>query len=183
MPEPNRLLTATTAITNAMAWLSGFLFLILAVYMSAEVLLRYFGGPYTGISDQMASVTLALGGTWALARGLTDGSHVRVDVLMPFYRPGFRRFLHIWSLAMTAAVAAVLAWQAFSLATGSAALGASMPQSIVPIPLAAPQFATAVGVAMLALQAAVMAVSALLHRSHGDADAGCLDTPATEHSA
>lgn len=158
----NHVLRATTAISNTMAYISGLLFLLLAIYMTIDVLLRFIGAPYSGISDSVASVTLALGGTWALARGLSDGSHVRVDVAMPFFAASVKRILYVWSMAMLVCVAGVLAWQAFRITTKSMTLGATLPQSIVAIPIAWPQGLTAIGYSMLCLQGLVMLVSSIL---------------------
>lgn len=62
-----KLLLATRTVSTIMAWISGLLFLLLAFYMTLDASSRSLGGPFTGVADQFASFTLALGGTWALA--------------------------------------------------------------------------------------------------------------------
>lgn len=146
---------------TAIAYFSGLLFLLLAIYMSIDVTSRYLGGPFTGVADQFASFCLALGGTWSLARALGDGSHVRIDVFMPLYGASVKKALYVWSLLMVLTLALVLSWQAWIVVEKSAARGASVPQSMIDIPLAIPQALTAIGYSILALQAVVMIVAAI----------------------
>ena len=57
-------------LAKGMAWISGLLFLLLAFYMTIDAVSRYLGGPFTGVSDQIAAFSLSLGATWALAQGV-----------------------------------------------------------------------------------------------------------------
>ncbi|MFY0633805.1 MAG: TRAP transporter small permease [Vannielia sp.] len=164
------LLALCNRVTTAMAWLSGLLFLIMALYMTADVTSRSLGGPFTGVADTFAAFTLALGGTWALARALSDGSHVRIDLFLPLYSTRIKGYLYTWSMLMAALFGAVLAWQAWVLVDKSAARDALVPQSLVDVPLAIPQAFAAVGYSMFTLQAVVMTLVAvtLLFTDHGD---------------
>lgn len=134
-----------------LAWFSGCLFLLLAFYMTIDTVSRAMGGPFTGVSDQVAAFVLALGGSWSLAHGLSNGSHVRVDVLTPLYPPTLRRWLNVLAYASLTAFATILAWQAWDLAWASWKLGALIPQSTVALPLALPQGLTGIGFSMLAV--------------------------------
>lgn len=152
-------LNLTNIISTTMAFISGMLFLVLAIYMTVDVTSRYLGGPFTGVADQFASFALALGGTWSLARALSDGSHVRIDVFMQFYGMAFKRFLYVWSMSMVVIFSAVLTWQAWIMVMKSIARGASVPQSMITVPLAVPQSLAAIGFTMLTIQAVVMLIA------------------------
>ncbi|MBN8189187.1 TRAP transporter small permease subunit [Salipiger thiooxidans] len=169
-PIARKLLVLSNAVSTAMAWISGLLFLLLALYMTADVTSRSLGGPFTGVADQFASFTLALGGTWALARALSDGSHVRIDLFLPLYGRRLRGLAYTWSMLMTVVFAAVLTQQAWILVGKSAARKALVPQSLVDLPLAVPQALSAVGYTMFTVQSAVMTIVALvlLFSDHGE---------------
>lgn len=157
----NSVLAWTTGIATGMAYISGLLFLLLAFYMTVDVVSRNLGGPFTGVADQFASFTLALGGTWALARALADGTHVRIDVFMPLYGARTKSVLYLWSMLMVLVFALVLSWQAWAMMRKSMARNALVPQSMIDIPLALPQGLAAIGYSMFAFQAAVMLVAGL----------------------
>lgn len=166
----NTLLSSTRRVSTIMAWISGMLFLVLAFYMTIDVTSRAIGGPFTGVADQFASFALALGGTWALARALTDGTHVRIDVFLPAYGDQIRSVFYIWSMLMATILGVVLAWQAWVLVGKSVRRSALVPQSLIDLPLAVPQSLAAIGFTMFAIQAAVMtlAATALVFRGQGD---------------
>lgn len=156
------LLSVTNKVSTAMAWISGLLFLLLALYMTADVTSRSLGGPFTGVADQFASFTLALGGTWALARALSDGTHVRIDLFLPLYGRRLKGLFYIWSMLMAAVFAAVLTKQAWVLVGKSAARKALVPQSLIDLPLAIPQALSAIGYTMFTVQACVMTLAAIV---------------------
>lgn len=157
----DRVLVWTTGIATGLAYISGLLFMLLAFYMTADVVSRNLGGPFTGVADQFASFALALGGTWALARALADGTHVRIDVFMPFYGERTKSVLYLWSMLMVLVFALVLSWQAWAMMRKSIARNALVPQSMIDIPLALPQGLAAFGYSMFAFQSAVMLVAGL----------------------
>lgn len=136
------------------ATLSGAMFLLLALFMTAEAVSRSLGGPLSGLGDQVASLVLALAGSWALAHGITAGSHVRIDVLMPLVPRRARRWLDAIAMAALAAFGAILAYNTWMLAWTSHTLGALIPQSNLELPLAVPQAMTAAGLTLFALLAA-----------------------------
>jgi TRAP-type mannitol/chloroaromatic compound transport system permease small subunit len=143
-------------VTSRMAVFSGFLFLVLAIFMTVDVSSRQLGGPFTGIADTIASFVLALGGTWSLAFALSSGTHVRIDVLTPLYSARMNRILRLWGLLMVLVLAGVLAFKAWQLVAHSYLINALVPQSMLAIPLYIPQAFLAIGFTVLVVQATAM---------------------------
>lgn len=137
------------------ATVSGALFLLLALFMTGEAVSRGLGGPLSGLGDQVASLVLSLAGSWSLAHGISTGSHVRIDVLMPLVPAPARRWLDAVSMAALTIFGAILAYNGWKLAMASHAMGALIPQSTLELPLALPQALTAAGVTLFALMAAI----------------------------
>lgn len=141
-------------IAGHAATASGALFLLLALFMTAEAISRSLGGPLSGLGDQAASLVLSLAGSWAVAHGITTGSHVRIDLLLPLVPQGARRWLHAVAMAALTVFASILAYNTWKLAMASHAIGALIPQSNLELPLAVPQALTAAGLTLFALLAA-----------------------------
>ena len=133
-----------------MAWLCGGLFFALAFYTTYDVLARRFGGPFSGVTDEMSEYALALGASWALAYTLRTGGHVRVDVLFGYFGPRLKRALDALALAIMMAFAATVSWYLWKLVGSSYAIGAT-GHSIIQTPQWIPQAAMASGYTLLAL--------------------------------
>ena len=149
---------AVSRVTMRMAIVAGSVFLPLAFYMTFDALSRRLGGPFTGVSDEIAGQVLAFGGTWAMAYALARGAHVRIDVLMPVYPGRVREVLHLVAFATATLLGVVLAINAWHLSYESYLLDARA-YSMLGQPLVYAQSATAVGFTMLTVQAVVMLVA------------------------
>ena len=158
-------------LSVAMAWLSGAIFLVLAIYVTLDTLGRSFGGPYSGFTDDISAFALATAGTWATAYALQVGAHVRVDLLLPRLPPALRAGLDQLTIILAGLFAALLAYHAWMLAAGSYRLGARSI-SVLQAPLVIPQGLLAFGLTMLALQAAALLIERWLNGSQPEADAG-----------
>ena len=151
-----------------MAIAAGAVFLPLAFYMMIDAASRRLGGPFTGVSDEIAGQILAFGGTWALAYALARNAHVRIDVLMPVYPGRVREALHLFAFGTATLLGAVLAANAWHLSYESYLLDARA-YSMLGQPLVYAQSATAIGFTMLTLQAAVMLVAGGFRLAAGSA--------------
>lgn len=140
-------------IADHSATFSGGLFMLLALFMTGEAISRWLGGPMSGLGDQVASLVLALAGSWSLAHGISAHSHVRIDVLMPLVPRPARRWLDAGAMVALAIFAWILAYNAWKLTLASYALGALIPQSNLELPLAVLQALTAAGITLFALLA------------------------------
>ena len=133
-----------------MAYACGALFLLLAFYTTVDVLGRRYGGPFSGVTDEMGGYALALGFSWALAYTLRTGGHVRVDILLPMVSARARRVLDALALALMAIFAATVSVYLWKLVGSSYAIGAT-GHSIIQTPQWVPQALMAAGYSLLAL--------------------------------
>lgn len=143
--------TLLAQLAKGMAWISGMLFLLLAFYMTGDALSRTLGGPFTGVSDQIAAFCLSLGATWALAQGVVSGTHVRSDVLLPLLPAPVKRWFGVLALAGLTVFAWMLAYSSFLLTMESYDMGSTVPQSIIEMQLYIPQAVSTFGFMVFAI--------------------------------
>ena len=137
------------------AQVSGLVFLVLAIYITVDVLARKFANASTGATAEIGGYALAVGFAGSLAYGLSQGAHVRIDALLPYYPGYLRRFLNALSLATMAMIAGLISYNVWELALTSLELGATAPTSLQ-APIYVPQFIVAVGFTLLAIQAVAL---------------------------
>jgi TRAP-type C4-dicarboxylate transport system permease small subunit len=148
-------------LVTGMAYVCGGLFLILAFYTTFDVLGRRFGGPFSGVTDEMGEYALALGSSWALAYTLRAGGHVRVDVLLPYVPSWLRGRLDAFAMALMAVFAGTVSVYLWALAGSSRAIGAT-GHSIIQTPQWVPQAMVAAGYSLLALVSLTSCLAFLL---------------------
>ena len=90
---------AVTAITDRiyfmMAWVCGLELLLLGFFITYQVVARKAGWVMAPATDVMSGYVLAMAATWAFSYSLRSGSHVRIDVLLP-YMNSFVRGIADW---------------------------------------------------------------------------------------
>lgn len=143
-----------------MAMASGCLFTLIAIYMTVDVTSRRFGGPFTGVSDEVSGYALAMGMTWAMARALAGGNHVRVDVLLPWLPPKLREVLDIVAIALLGIFAGALSEATWGLAGTSYSMDAKAV-AMIQTPLVIPQALMAFGFTTLTIQAVLMVAAGI----------------------
>ena len=99
-----------SSISRAAAWVGGATFLVLCFYITIDVLGRRYGGPYSGVTDEISGYVLAIAGTLGLAHAMRIGAHVRIDLLLPRFSPAVRYFLNLTNAATIAFFAILLTW-------------------------------------------------------------------------
>ncbi|HEY7757972.1 MAG TPA: TRAP transporter small permease [Burkholderiales bacterium] len=154
-----RLQQAVGAVTDRMALASGGLFLLLAVYIGADVILRYGFGLSTAASDEIGGYALAVGGALAFAYALRAGAHVRIDVLLPHLPAPARALLSWAAMALMAVFAVLLAVAVWRLALDSYQTDARAV-SYLRTPLVLPQALMALGLTVLGVEAVVSLIAA-----------------------
>ena len=89
-------LNGTRAVTRildrtylSMAYLCGGMFLMLALFITYQVIARKFDIIMAPGMDLMSGYTMAMASTWAFSYALRTGSHVRIDVLFRSCLPEF----------------------------------------------------------------------------------------------
>jgi TRAP-type C4-dicarboxylate transport system permease small subunit len=148
-------------LVTGMAYVCGGLFIVLALYTTFDVLGRRFGGPFSGVTDEMGEYALALGSSWALAYTLRTGGHVRVDVIFPYLSTALRGRLDALAMALMAVFAGTVSVYLWRLAVSSHAIGAT-GHSIIQTPQWVPQAMMAAGYSLLALVSLTSCLAFLL---------------------
>lgn len=148
-------LALSDRICRLLALVSGGLFLLLAFYITADTLGRSFGGPYSGITNDISMYTLATAGTWGFAEALRASAHVRVDLLLPMIPIRQRYLFNIANAFLVGVFAAMTSFYCWRLVHAS---WMSDARSITPLqtPLVFPQSLMSAGVTALAVEAFVI---------------------------
>lgn len=160
---------AIKRISRLLSIISGFTFLIIAIFISVNTISRYLGGPYSGLSDLLSSMAMALGGAWSLSYALVNDTHVKVDLFNLKYPKKINDLFKLINLSILSFLTIVLFKESFALALNSYELGALIPQSMVDLPLALPQFLASFGFFIFMVQSIFMTLSVALNmRSKGE---------------
>ena len=164
-------------IAHVLAYVSGAVLVLLALFITVDVLGRRYGGPYTGATDEISVFAMAAAVTWALAYTSVVGKHIRIDLTLPLLSPKLRRVADYGGMALLAVFASLLAVNCWRLAWESLEIG-SISMSKLSVPLVYPQALMAAGFTFLAIHAFITLLAApycdldALHDAHrGEADA------------
>lgn len=148
---------ATVMVAKFMNYVAGWNFILCAGFITADVLLRNFGGFSSNATTEITSYMLAFGIAWGLAHALATRSHIRVDVLVNRLPLGLRQYLHAFALIQLTVLSIVIAWFAWKLVDESLLFNAK-DTSALSIPLVIPQGLWAIGITMLAVMAVVLTI-------------------------
>ncbi len=174
------LLNGTRAVTRAldrtylsMGYLCGTMFLLLALFITYQVIARKFDIIMAPGMDLMSGYTMAMASTWAFSYALRTGSHVRIDVLLPFMSTRVRWWADQAALLSIAFFVGVTAWKTWTMVMKSHEIGA-VTNTYPLVPLWIPQVFVAIGFSMLAFTAIHMMIDMIaeaalpvLHRMQG----------------
>lgn len=174
------LLTVMRAITRTldrvylgMGYLCGTMFLLLALFITYQVIARKYGVIMAPGMDIMSGYTMAMASTWAFSYALRSGSHVRIDVLLPFMSTRVRWWADQAALGSIVFFIGVTSWKTWVMVMKSYDIGA-VTNSYPLVPLWIPQTFVAIGFSMLAFTAVHMmidlvaeAVLPVVHRWQG----------------
>jgi TRAP-type C4-dicarboxylate transport system permease small subunit len=95
-------------------------------------------------AGELAGYAMAAAIFLSLAHTFRSGGHIRVNLLLTHVRPGLRRGLEYWCLALLAALGALLAWFAVGMVFDSREMG-DVSTGMLAVPLWIPQIGMAVG--------------------------------------
>ena len=167
-----------------MGYLCGAMFLLLALFITYQVIARKVGWVMAPGMDLMSGYTLAFATTWAFSYALRSGSHVRIDVLLPFMSPKVRWLADWAALGSIVFFISITSWKTWVMVLKSYDIGA-VTNTYPLVPLYIPQTVVAIGFSMLALTAIHMmtdmvAEAALpsLHKMQGGTESYRAVTPA-----
>ena len=158
------ILTAMRAVTRildrvylSMGYLCGTMFLLLALFITYQVIARKFNVVMAPGMDLMSGFTMAMASTWAFSYALRTGSHVRIDVLLPFMSPRVRWWADQAALASIVFFVSITAWKTWVMVLKSYEIGA-VTNTYPLVPLWVPQTFVAIGFSMLAFTAIHMII-------------------------
>jgi len=174
------LLTVMRAVTRfldhvylGMGYLCGTMFLLLALFITYQVIARKFNFVMAPGMDLMSGYTMAMASTWAFSYALRTGSHVRIDVLLPFMSTRVRWWADQTALASIVFFIGVTSWKTWEMVMKSYDIGA-VTNTYPLVPLWVPQTFVAIGFSMMAFTAIHMmldmigeAVLPVIHRMQG----------------
>jgi len=108
---------AVTQVTDKiyflMAWVCGLELLLLGFFITYQVIARKLLWVMAPATDVMSGYVLAMAATWAFSYSLRSGSHVRIDVLLPYMSKNIRAiadFVAVFAVAFFAYVTALKMW-------------------------------------------------------------------------
>jgi TRAP-type C4-dicarboxylate transport system permease small subunit len=132
----------------------------------ADLLLKLTGRPPYGFMvaslAEMAGYLLAAASFLALAATLKQGAHIRVTMLLGALPPRARILFELWALSAGSAFVAYMTWSVARLVWDSIRFK-EVSYGLLPIPLAIPQAAMALG--LLALLVALLDELSIAWRS------------------
>ena len=141
----------------SMGYLCGTMFLLLALFITYQVIARKFNVVMAPGMDLMSGFTMAMASTWAFSYALRTGSHVRIDVLLPFMSPRVRWWADQAALASIVFFVSITAWKTWVMVLKSYEIGA-VTNTYPLVPLWVPQTFVAIGFSMLAFTAIHMII-------------------------
>ena len=95
----------------AMGWICGMELLLLGFFITYQVIARKVGWVQAPATDVMSGYVLAMAATWSFSYSLRTGSHVRIDVMLPFMGIKTRKIADLAALAAVAFLASITAWK------------------------------------------------------------------------
>lgn len=155
-------------------YLSGMLFLVLAVFVTYDVIARKWGAylylPTTRVTDEISGYILALAATWGLAYTLRTDAHVRIDVLLPYLPRRLRAFADFLAVVLMGVFAGLMSWKIWALVEDSFESGIRS-STYLQTPQWIPESILGLGFSLLTLASTAMALSMLVEWASGGARA------------
>jgi TRAP-type C4-dicarboxylate transport system permease small subunit len=146
---------------HLMSAAAGWLFVVCAFFVSADVIGRKFFGISSQATVEVTGYMLAFGIAWGLTDALTTRSHIRVDVLVMRLPVGLRAYMHVLALAFLAVLNLFLAWRCWAVVNESWLFGAR-DSSALSTPLIIPQGLWTLGITVFFLLSVVLLLEVTL---------------------
>lgn len=164
---PLSLLILNRSFTNAldkaylaMGWICGMELLLLGFFITYQVVARKVGWVQAPATDVMSGYVLAMAATWSFSYSLRSGSHVRIDVLLPFMGVRTRRLADFLAVTAVGFLGAVTAWKMWETIINNYERGV-VTNDYPLTPLYIPKIVVGLGFAFLGFTALQMLVSML----------------------
>jgi TRAP-type C4-dicarboxylate transport system permease small subunit len=165
----DRLAASLARLARWMSLAAGWLFVVCAVFITAEVLARNFLGFSTQSTTELSGYMLAVGIAWGLANALAERAHVRIDIFINKLPAGLRQYLHAVALVFLLVLAVAMAYGAWYITNESIEFRAA-DMTGLRTPLAIPQGLWGIGIFVFACLCLVLLVRAAWFLARGQGD-------------
>lgn len=149
------------AISHAGALAGGALFLLAAVIIGIDVVLRAAFARSIGGADELSGYALAIATAWGLSYALLHRAHIRIDSLYELFPAGVRACLDLLSLVGFLLFMGLTSWRAWGVLAQSIASGAHSI-SALSTPIAVPQALWFAGLVFLLLTLLLLLAESLV---------------------
>lgn len=148
----------TDKIYFIMAWVCGLELLLLGFFITYQVVARKLGWVMAPATDVMSGYVLAMAATWAFSYSLRSGSHVRIDVLLPYMSKNIRAIADWMAVFAVAFFAYVTTWKMWANVVDNYQRGV-VTNDYPLTPLFIPKIVVALGFTLLVITAVQMMLS------------------------
>jgi len=184
---------AVTRVTDKiyflMAWVCGLELLLLGFFITYQVIARKLLWVMAPATDVMSGYVLAMAATWAFSYSLRSGSHVRIDVLLPYMSKNIRAIADWVAVFAVAFFAYITAWKMWGNVVDNYQRGV-VTNDYPLTPLFIPKIVVALGFTLLVITAVQMMLSLIteawlprLHKKLGGDEIQSLDVMGQEEAA
>ena len=184
---------AVTRVTDKiyflMAWVCGLELLLLGFFITYQVIARKLLWVMAPATDVMSGYVLAMAATWAFSYSLRSGSHVRIDVLLPYMSKNIRAIADFVAVFAVAFFAYITAWKMWGNVVDNYNRGV-VTNDYPLTPLFIPKIVVALGFTLLVITAVQMMLSLIteawlprLHKKLGGDEIQSLDVMGQEEAA
>ena len=179
----------TDKIYFGMAWVCGLELLLLGFFITYQVIARKLGWVMAPATDVMSGYVLAMAATWAFSYSLRSGSHVRIDVLLPYTSKNIRGIADFVAVFAVAFFAYITAWKMWGNVVDNYTRGV-VTNDYPLTPLFIPKIVVALGFTFLVITAVQMMLSMIseellprLHKKLGGDEIQPLNIMGSEEAA
>ncbi len=179
----------TDKIYFVMAWVCGLELLLLGFFITYQVVARKLGWVMAPATDVMSGYVLAMAATWAFSYSLRSGSHVRIDVLLPYMSKNIRAIADWTAVLAVAFFAYITAWKMWANVVDNYNRGV-VTNDYPLTPLFIPKIVVALGFTLLVITAVQMMLSMIseawltrLHKKLGGDEIQSLSVMGNEEAA
>ncbi|MQG55997.1 MAG: TRAP transporter small permease [SAR202 cluster bacterium] len=179
----------TDRIYFMMAWVCGLELLLLGFFITYQVLARKLGWVMAPATDVMSGYVLAMAATWAFSYSLRSGSHVRIDVLLPYMSKNIRAIADWMAVLAVAFFAYVTTWKMWANVVDNYTRGV-VTNDYPLTPLFIPKIVVALGFTLLVITAVQMMLSMIteawlprLHKKLGGDEIQSINVMGNEEAA
>ena len=179
----------TDKIYFIMAWVCGLELLLLGFFITYQVIARKLLWVMAPATDVMSGYVLAMAATWAFSYSLRSGSHVRIDVLLPYMSKNIRAIADLTAVFAVAFFAYITAWKMWGNVVDNYTRGV-VTNDYPLTPLFIPKIVVALGFTLLVITAVQMMLSMIteswlprLHKKLGGDEIQSLNVMGQEEAA